>query len=355
MSDSQRQQQHQQCTRCGTILGAGMLACPSCAKLVYADTLQSLAKDATEAEAANDRMKALALWRNALSLLPPTAGQRKTIEATVARLESAPAANNEDDAAIQKRSAAWKKWLGGLAPALAFLFTKGKFLILGLTKLPTLASMFLFVSVYWETWGWAFAVGLVLSIYLHEMGHMIMFRHYGIASSNPFFIPGFGAIIFAKQKIEDPKQDAHIGLGGPAAGLVAVLICLALYPITGNKMFLALTVFGAVMNLFNLIPILFLDGSHALRGLSTKQRWIIAGVALACSLAFSSKVALGVALVLAGRMLFWKKQESESTADTPTFALFAFLLVSLSGLSAINAPTPEELRPPKPGAVTQVR
>ena len=347
----------QQCARCGTHLGLGMLACPSCAKLVYADALRGFAKEAAEAEAASEPQKAVTLWKNALSLLPPTAGQRQAIEANITRLESARTTNNEDGAAIRKRSTAWKKWLGGLAPALAFLFTKGKFLVLGLTKLPTLASMSLFVSVYWETWGWAFAVGFVLCIYVHEMGHMLMFRHYGIASSNPFFIPGFGAIIFAKQKITDPRQDAHIGLGGPAAGLVAGLVCLALYGITGNKLFLALTVIDAIINLFNLIPILFLDGSHAMRGLSETQRWCIAGVAVICALAFSSKVSMGVAVVLVGRLLFWKKQESDSTADTPTFALFAFLLVSLAGLSAIEAPTPEQLREglKKPAAAAQMR
>jgi len=127
--------------------------------------------------------------------------------------------------------------------------------------------------------------------------------------------------------------------------------------ITGNKLFLALTVLGALINLFNLIPILFLDGSHAMGGLSERQRWAIAGVAVVCSLAFSSKISLGIAIVLFGRLLFWKKQESESTADTPTFALFAFLLVSLSGLSAIEAPTPEQLRDglKKPAASTQLR
>jgi Zn-dependent protease len=332
------------CPKCGTHIGAGMLACPSCASLVHTTRLTRLAGEAGEAESAHDIPKAIALWTHALTLLPAGAGQRTAIQQQITRLEAVRNPTVDDTAEIQRRSGAWKKWLGGLAPAVALLLTKGKFILLGLTKLPTLASMLVFISVYWQTWGWAFALGLALSIYIHEMGHMLMFRRYGIASSNPLFLPGFGAIIFAKQKITDPRQDAHIGLGGPAAGLVAALVCLALYGITRNELFLALTTLGALINLFNLIPILFLDGSHAMRGLVVQQRWGIASIAVVCAIVFSSKIAIGIALVLVGRILFWKKQEAEVVADRPTFLAFAALLVSLSGLAAIRSPSPEQLR-----------
>lgn len=334
----------QECARCGTHIGAGMLACPSCATLVHTNRLTRLAHEATEAEAASDAPRAVALWREALSYLPPAAGQHSAITATIERLENIRTVSTDDSAEIAQRSGAWKKWLGGLAPAIALIVTKGKFILLGLTKLPTLASMLVFISVYWQTWGWAFAAGFALSIYVHEMGHMLMFRRYGIASSNPLFLPGFGAIIFAKQKITDPAQDAHIGLGGPAAGLGAALLCLVLYGITGNDLFLALTTLGALINLFNLIPILFLDGSHAMRGLDEKQRWGIVAVAVVCAAVFSSKISVGIALVLVGRILFWKRRESTVVADRAAFLAFAALLVSLSGLAALHAPSPEQLR-----------
>jgi Zn-dependent protease len=340
----------QECAKCGTHIGAGMLACPSCAALVHTNRLQRLAQEAGDAELAGDAPTAIALWTNALTLLPAGAGQRVQIEQTIARLESTRAVNAADDAEVQKRSSAWKKWLGGLAPAVALLVTKGKFILLGLTKLPTLASMLLFISVYWQTWGWAFALGFALSIYVHEMGHMLMLRRYGIASSNPLFLPGFGAIIFAKQRITDPTQDAHIGLAGPAAGLCAALFCLALYAITKNDLFLALTTLGALINLFNLIPILFLDGSHAMRGLDERQRYGIASVAVMCAAVFSSRISVGIAVVLLGRIWFWKGREGAVAADRRTFIAFAVLLVTLSGLAAIRSPSPDELKRRIPAA-----
>lgn len=340
-------EQPRACPQCGTLWGVALLACPQCGRLVYAAELKDLAAQAAAAESAANMTGAVAAWRTALRLLPEGAGQRQKIEAEVERLERRQASGASDQEAIRKKSRGWAKWLGAAAPAAAFLATKGKFLILGLTKLPTLASMLLFLSVYWETWGWAFALGFVLSIYIHEMGHAIVLRHYGIPASAPLFIPGFGAIIFARQRIISAVQDARVGLAGPTAGLLAALVCLGLYAVTGNKLFLALTAFGALINLFNLIPILFLDGARGCRGLDDTQRWIITGIAAACSVVFGSRVSLGIAIVMAGRQLFWKKHDGESSqADTASFALFAILLVTLAGLTAIEAPTPEQLRGP---------
>ena len=76
--------------------------------------------------------------------------------------------------------------------AVGLMFWKVKALFLGLTKGTTLLSMLLSLGVYWAMWGWKFALGLVLSIYVHEMGHVITLRRYGFKASAPMFIPGFG-------------------------------------------------------------------------------------------------------------------------------------------------------------------
>ena len=134
-------------------------------------------------------------------------------------------------------SGRWK-WLAALGPAglliwkfkflVVALLTKGKFLLLGLTKAGTLASMFASVGLYWTQWGLWFALGLVLSIYVHEMGHVAAIRRYGIAATAPMFIPGFGALIRLKQAPVTPRENARIGLAGPVWGLgaaVAAALC----------------------------------------------------------------------------------------------------------------------------------
>src|ERR1700675_697281 len=75
------------------------------------------------------------------------------------------------------------------------ILTKGKLVLLGLTKLNTLLSMLVSIGFYWALYGWRFGLGFVLSIYVHEMGHVLALARYGIPASPPMFIPGFGAFV----------------------------------------------------------------------------------------------------------------------------------------------------------------
>src|SRR5207253_3338673 len=118
------------------------------------------------------------------------------------------------------------------------LLSKVKFLLLGLTKASTIISMFAFFGLYWSTFGWPLALGLVLSIYIHEMGHVAMLRRLGIAAVAPIFIPGVGALVMLKQHITDPLTDAKIGLAGPVWGLGAAFAAFAVYMLTGARIWL---------------------------------------------------------------------------------------------------------------------
>jgi hypothetical protein len=90
---------------------------------------------------------------------------------------------------------------------LAFMvLSKGKLLLLGLTKASTFLSMFAMVGVYWSAFGFWFALGLVLSIYIHEMGHVAALTRYGVPASAPLFIPGLGAVIRLRQEFPGARQ-----------------------------------------------------------------------------------------------------------------------------------------------------
>src|SRR4030095_13695761 len=106
---------------------------------------------------------------------------------------------------------AWRRGLVGVGAVLLLALGKLKFLLLGLTKLSTFVAMFAFFGVYWNLYGWPLAAGLVISIYIHEMGHVAMLRRLGIAAGAPLFIPGVGALVMLKQHVDDPVTDAKIG------------------------------------------------------------------------------------------------------------------------------------------------
>jgi hypothetical protein len=102
-----------------------------------------------------------------------------------------------------------RKKLGALGTAGALLFkfktflllalTKGKLVLLGLTKVNTLLSMLASIGVYWLLYGWKFGLGFVLSIYVHEMGHVMALARYGIPASATMSIPFFGEFIRLKE------------------------------------------------------------------------------------------------------------------------------------------------------------
>jgi len=188
--------------------------------------------------------------------------------------------------------------------------------------------MFAFFAVYWSTYGWPLALGIVLSIYIHEMGHVAMLRGLGIDAGAPLFIPGVGAFVMLRQQV-DPLTDAKIGLAGPVWGLGAALAALGLYAATEAKIWFAIAQLTAFMNLFNLIPIWQLDGSRGLHALSRSQRWtLVAAIVLALILTEQRM------LLIVGAIAVWRAvQREEGPGDTRVLATFAALVFALSLLA----------------------
>ena len=290
--------------QCGTDLAPGLLTCPVCPRLVHSQRLGVLAREADTLESSADIRAALARLREALNLLPPASKQYQRLHQRASRLSDlidsgqAPptdttltpgdstmeAAKNPNPlfkvgaAAGGLGLIAWKfKFI------LVFVATKAKLLFLGLSKATTLFSMLLSLGLYWSLWGWRFALGLVLSIYVHEMGHVAMLRRYGIKSTAPMFIPGLGAMVRMKQYPQSPREDARVGLAGPVWGLGAALLTYAVYLGSGWEAWAAIARVAAWINLFNLIPVWQLDGSRGFASLVRPHRWIAVGaIALAC-------------------------------------------------------------------------
>src|SRR5207247_10276930 len=143
-------------------------------------------------------------------------------------------------------------------------WTESNVLLLGLTKLSTLGSMAAFFGVYWSMWGWKFALGFVLCIYIHEMGHVAELRRFGIAASPPMFIPGLGAFVSLKQLPKNVMQDSRVGLAGSIWGLAAATLCLSLGAVTGDPMLPAIGTAAAWMNVLTRIPVGQSDGRRGL-------------------------------------------------------------------------------------------
>lgn len=256
------------CEECYAPLPAAALSCPFCHRLVHAAALSQLAEEARQA---SDPRTALAKWREALALLPPDTRQYLSVQEKVAALGSL-APEGVAARPPEAKKLAWAKRLGPLA-VVGMVLSKGKLLLLGLTKLGTLGSMVISFGAYALAYGWQFALGLVLSIYVHEMGHVYALTRCGVKASAPMFIPMLGAFVRMKQAPANATQNARIGLAGPVWGLAGTLFTWVLYWVTGVPVLAVVAHFAAWINLFNLIPVWQLDGARGFSALSRWQRW----------------------------------------------------------------------------------
>lgn len=167
--------------------------------------------------------------------------------------------------------------LGPAGAVLAFVATKLKFLLVALKSVKfmgTGVSALLSVGAYALLFPWQFAVGLVVLIFVHEMGHVLVLRRYGVAATAPIFLPFMGAYIGMKQLPRNAVMEAWVGLGGPVIGSLAAFACYGIYLANDSRLFLALAYVGIFLNLFNLLPILPLDGGRAVGAIS-RWFWVV--------------------------------------------------------------------------------
>ena len=160
------------------------------------------------------------------------------------------------------------------------ILAKSKGILLALKGLSagklllTFGSMLAMVALEAQLFGWWFAVGFVLMILIHELGHGYAIKREGLQAGYPIFIPFLGAMIALRGQPRSSLVEARIAIAGPMAGTVAALGATTLFLLTESRLYLALAYFGYFLNLFNLIPISPLDGGRVARMFS-RRIWIV--------------------------------------------------------------------------------
>jgi Zn-dependent protease len=318
------------CKECSTELAPVARACPSCRALVHGAALTEIAAQAQALAAKKDSAGERDAWSRALDLLPTDSQQYEHIAGRVAVLNEEIA--RADTPLLPKSNVPWyRKPFAAGAALFVLLITKGKFLLLGLTKAKTFISMFAFFGVYWNIFGWPLALGLVLSIYIHEMGHVAELRRLKIAADAPLFIPGIGALVLLRQRVTDPVTDARIGLAGPIYGLAAGVAAYIVALFTHSNIWYAIAQVTGYINLFNLIPIWQLDGARGFHALGRAARWLVVAATVGMFIITHHKMLVVIAAVGAFRAF----QKTEVVTHRRSLATFLVLIAALAMLAEI--------------------
>lgn len=120
-----------------------------------------------------------------------------------------------------------------------------------------------------------FALVLIACLVAHEYGHVKAMQYFGIKTKGIYLVPFVGGLAVADDKINTRWQDVVISIMGPCFGLIMSVLCLILYAVTEQELFAGAAVLGSLLNLFNLLPILPLDGGHVIKSISFSMRsWI---------------------------------------------------------------------------------
>jgi Zn-dependent protease len=221
----------------------------------------------------------------------------------------------------------------------AWLFAAGKLGKLFVTGGSMIVSMLAYSLIF----GWWYAVGFVLLIFFHEMGHYLAARHKGLDVGAPMFIPFVGAWIQLKDMPHNVHTEAYVGFAGPLVGTLAAIACYWIARSTDSQLMLALAYSGFMLNLFNLIPISPLDGGRITAIISPKV-WLF-GVPLLVALFLynpSPMLILIAILALPQLKAAWQKDGGASAlpegyyeVDINTRVNYGVFYLGLAGFLAI--------------------
>ena len=197
---------------------------------------------------------------------------------------------------------------------LALKFGKAAILLLPKLKvLTTAGSMLVSVAAYSLIWGWKFAAGFVALLFVHEMGHYVQMRREGIRPTWMVFVPFLGAAVGARSLGDNALAAARIGLAGPIVGSLAAAALLPVAAATGDDFWRALAFTGFLLNLFNLLPIVPLDGGRAMAALAPWM-WFV-GFAAAVTLMFLWPNPVLILIVLLGGLELYRRWKTRKAGS----------------------------------------
>jgi Zn-dependent protease len=229
--------------------------------------------------------------------------------------------------------------------AIGIFLAKFGAVLFKLKAFTVVGSMAVSIAAYTTLWGWRFALGFVLLIFVHEMGHVIVLRLRGIPASAPVFLPFLGAFVKMKQMPRSVYEEAESALAGPLVGTLGALALWWISNENGSGLLRALAFSGFFLNLFNLLPMLPLDGGRV-AGALHPAIWFL-GLVVVLGLEIYRPSAILLIILLFGSYELWRRWRDRNDPESQTyftveprlrrriaFAYFGLIVVLLVGVHA---------------------
>jgi len=190
------------------------------------------------------------------------------------------------------------------------------------------------VYLHWSFWllpawillsggGLAGAVGSVLFVFaifgcvvLHELGHALMARHYGIGTRDITLYP-IGGVASLERMPRRPSQELAIALAGPAvnvviAGMLFTVLLVAgigaqtpTFSLIGGSFLLNLLAVNVALVVFNMLPAFPMDGGRVLRAFLAMRVPYLRATEIAVRVGQGVAIVLGlIGLLTGGTLLF---------------------------------------------------
>ena len=201
-----------------------------------------------------------------------------------------------------------------------FAIWKLKFIFVALFKfkLFTVAgSMLVSIGAYALLWGWQFAVGFVVLLFVHELGHVWEAKRQGLDVSAPMFIPFLGALITLRQLPDNAWNEAKVAIAGPILGSLGAAAVWGLGEALDSDLLVALAFTGFFLNLFNLAPISPLDGGRIAAAIHPSL-WL-AGMAVLLVLTFIAPNPILILILVLGGLESWRRWQQRKHPEAEAY------------------------------------
>ena len=211
---------------------------------------------------------------------------------------------------IQPRGTDWRELRRKIwAPFAAIAAFIAKFGV-GILKFKFLLGLFISFGAYLWYGGIAFAIGLIGLIFVHEMGHWLEAKRQGLPVSAPLFIPFLGASIFLKEHPENAWREFQLAIAGPLLGSAGAAVVYAIAQAEDSNRLRGIAFLGFFINLFNLLPVVPLDGGRIVAAIHPAL-WILGVLGLLALVIYRPNGLLVLILVFAAMELWQRWQQRQ--------------------------------------------